>query len=230
MLDSSVHLLRFLQLADSALPIGTTAHSFGLETLVADGTLTVEHIAPLLVDLLNESGTLEAWFCRAAYRLGVEASEAAVLAWLDLNVQLAAVKPGREVRAASAALGRRFLALALDVEPVPMLHHALVLAREKHVETHYSAAFGLVFGVMKLGEDVAAAALLHQTIVGLVSACQRLLPLGQRQASMIIWQLKPVIMAAVEASRATDRPACFIPTIELAVMRHPTLTTRLFIS
>jgi len=75
---------------------------------------------------------------------------------------------------------------------------------------------------------------LQQVLVGLVSACQRLLPLGQSQASGIVWRLKPTILATIDRSAAVPLDAddipVFTPLLDLASMRHPTLTTRLFIS
>jgi urease accessory protein len=67
---------------------------------------------------------------------------------------------------------------------------------------------------------------------GLVSACQRLLPLGQRQASRIIWRLNVAIVAAAEHSRHADvrTVASFTPLPDMGAMRHPGLSTRLFIS
>src|SRR5258708_24842882 len=61
--------LRLNQLADSALPIGAAAHSFGLESLVEDGALKVENLMPLLHDYLLETGTLESAYCRAAHAI-----------------------------------------------------------------------------------------------------------------------------------------------------------------
>ena len=69
-------------------------------------------------------------------------------------------------------------------------------------------------------------AYLHQSVTGLVSACQRLIPLGQSAAARILWNLKPAI---VQASHAKE-VSCFSPYLDLASMRHDLLETRLFIS
>jgi urease accessory protein len=233
MQTDSLAFLRLLQLADSALPIGATAHSFGLETLAAEGLLRVEQLETFLHDYLEETGMLESIFCRLAYRLAAQ-PETFADRWLALNEQLSAYKTARESRVASATLGRRFLQLVAGLEQQPRIQQALHLSKEARGDIHYSTAFGMVGSILEVAEAATMLAHLQQVLVGLVSACQRLLPLGQSQASGIVWRLKPTILATIDRSAAVPLDAddipVFTPLLDLASMRHPTLTTRLFIS
>lgn len=227
--------LRLIHLADTALPIGATAHSFGLETLVAEGRLTVPQLSAFFEDYLMEVGRVEALFCRAAYRLNdLQSQEEFETAWLRLNMRLSALKPARESRVASALLGKRLLQLVSSLETLPRLETALQAGLSAGVETHHAAAFGLVGGVLMVEEALVVLAYLQQTSAGLILACQRLLPLGQKQAAQLLWQLKPVMLAAAAQGQAGDLegPAAytFAPLVDLAGLRHPGLSTRLFIS
>jgi urease accessory protein len=73
---------------------------------------------------------------------------------------------------------------------------------------------------------------LHQTIANLVSACQRLLPLGQTEAARILWNLKGTMIETAERSAACalDDASCFMPLLDWGAMEHPVLSTRLFVS
>ena len=228
-------LLRLMQLADSALPVGAAAHSFGLETLVAEEYLEVTQLGPFLRDYLEEAGVVEGAFCRLGYRLASHTDRALFTAeWLALNEQLSAIKTARESRAASAALGRRFLQLLLGLEDAPLIQIAMQSARSSGKDTHYSIAFGLAGGVVKIDETAMTLAYFQQSLIGLVSACQRLLPLGQSQASQLIWQLKPTLLTVADRSKEVaancDVMSLCTPLVEVGSMRHPYLATRLFIS
>jgi urease accessory protein len=95
--DDYLALLRLMQLADSALPVGAAAHSFGLETLVAEEYLEVTQLGPFLRDYLEEAGVVEGAFCRLGYRLASHTDRALFTAeWLALNEQLSAIKTARE--------------------------------------------------------------------------------------------------------------------------------------
>jgi urease accessory protein len=229
-------LLRLLQLADSAVPIGAAAHSFGLETLVEDGSLVVGNLDQFLSDHLREAGAQEAAFCRAAHCLSAPEESSGrdfqFKLWLDLNRRLSARKIARESRVAGATLGRRLLQLAHELEGITLLSEASDASRSAGCEVHHCVAFGLVGGALGLDEEPTSEAYLNQTLNGLVSACQRLMPLGQTRAQQILWNLKPAIVAAAASSGAEDYDEvnCFAPLLDLGSMRHTTLTTRLFIS
>jgi urease accessory protein len=230
-----LQFLRLLQLADSALPIGSTAHSFGLETLTEAGELSVEQLEIFLRGYLAEAGGLEAAFCRRSYHLFTQDDpDQFEESWLALNNELSAFKTARESRVASATLGRRFLQLVAGLEESAQLNQIVCLAKSQGMEIHYSVAFGLIGGYLGVDETATALAYLQQSLAGLVSACQRLLPLGQSQASAILWRLKPLLIEVAQSSEDLaahpEESAVFTPLLDLGSMRHPYLTTRLFIS
>jgi urease accessory protein len=231
--DSELAELRLLHLADSAFPIGGLAHSFGLESLVAAELVAVQELPEFLLGFLEEAGFLEAVFCRACFRLGTGADfEEFAHNWLGINERLGAMKPARESRAGSGSLGRNFLAAVDRLGDFAMVREALRASKETQGLIHHCVAFGLGCGVLGFEEDRVVLAFLHSFAASLVSACQRLLPLGQNAATRILWELKPTIVETMRRSMgcSVEDAFCFMPLLDWGAMEHPALATRLFIS
>jgi urease accessory protein len=262
--DRDLAELRLLHLADSALPIGALAHSFGLESLVSQELLGVGDLPEFLRGFLEEAGMVEAVFCREGFRLGTTALHEERLGdagaatregprpgrdrprplhllghdafcadrWVEVNDRLSALKPARESRAASASLGKTFLTAVVALGDFAIVREALEGSKRASSLIHHSTAFGLASGVLGFEADRAVLAYLHQSIASLVSACQRLLPLGQSAATKILWNIKPTILETANRSAAcTLDDACgFMPLLDWGAMEHPALRTRLFIS
>ena len=229
--------LQLLHLADSALPIGALAHSFGLESLVSHGLLKVRELEEFLRGYLEEAGMVEAVFCRQGFRIACNwESMRSPVRWREINEQLHAMKPARESRAGSAALGRNFLAAVSALGDFSIIRSALEAsapASSAHASViEHSSAFGLAGGALELDEENVVLAFLHQSVAGLISACQRLLPLGQSAATRILWHIKPKVIetAMRSASSSIDDVCCFNPLLDWGAMEHPALSTRLFIS
>lgn len=232
-MDSELAELRLLHLADSALPIGGLTHSFGLESLVSAELLGVGELPEFLRTFLEEAGFVEAVFCREGLRLArVLTPEKFARKWMGLNERLSAMKPARESRTGSGSLGRNFLATVSGLGDFSVMREALRISKEARESIHYSLAFGLAGGALGLAEDRVVLALLHSSVASLVSACQRLLPLGQNAASRILWDLKPAIVEVTRRSSecTVDDAAGFMPLLDWGAMEHPALATRLFIS
>jgi urease accessory protein len=223
--------LKLWQLADSAVPIGSAAHSFGLETLTERGDLSEPQLAAFFTALLYETGRLEAAYGAAAHALGQSEMQTAFAErWQAMNERLGALKLARESRTASATLGRRLLRLTCDLEAAPVLEAAL----RGECETHLCTVFGLIGAILGIDAVTTLSIYVHQSLAALISACQRLLPLGQYAASQLLWQLKPIAITVAEQGIITckdlETAGSFAPLAEMGSLCHPCLRTRLFIS
>jgi urease accessory protein len=227
--EEEIAYLRLLQLADSALPIGALAHSFGLETLVSKQFVTPKDLPALLQGYFEEAGVMRAVFCRAGFRAATEFSGDR---WVEINDRLSALNPARESRAGEAALGQRFLMNVMTLGPFSLVRDALEATNRAGSCIHHSPAFGLACAVLAFEEERVVLAYLHQLAANLVSAFQRLLPVGQNQAMRLLWDIKPAIIETTECSRtcALEQVGCFTPLLDVGAMEHPALSTRLFIS
>src|ERR1700719_1939616 len=89
---SSLAILQVLQLADSALPVGSISHSLGLESLAFDEDIAnsvescPESLYSYLADSLTETLLLDAVFCRQAHSHACRG-----IAIDDLNEQMSAL-------------------------------------------------------------------------------------------------------------------------------------------
>ena len=230
-MKTSTSFLRLLHLADSALPIGSAAHSYGLETLASAGYLAPATLADFLRGYLMENGLLEAAFCRRGALLGARAADAPTMAaWLALNYEMSALKTARESREASLKLGHRLLYLVADLEEDQQITTFLTAAERGGAGVHHACAFGLAGGRLGVDADLVVAAFLRQSVAGLVAACQKFMALGQSHAASIQWQLYDQIDALAQAPTDPATATVFAPLTEIASMRHPYLPVRLFVS
>ncbi len=142
------------------------------------------------------------------------------------------MKTARESRVGSASLGKNFLTAVAGLGDFAIVQEALRTSKEAGSLIHHSVAFGLAGGVLGFAEDRTVLAYLHQCVASQVSACQRLLPLGQSAATRILWDLKPAMIETAKRSSAcaVEDASCFVPLLDWGAMEHPALTTRLFIS
>jgi urease accessory protein len=227
--EDEISYLRLLQLADSAFPIGALAHSFGLETLVSKQLIEPKDLLTFLRGYFEEAGIMRAVFCRAGFQVAIGFSGDR---WVEINEHLSALYPARESRTGEAALGQRFLMNAMKLDQFSLVQDALAATKRAGSSIHHGPAFGLVCAVLAFDEELVVLAYLHQLAANLVSAFQRLLPVGQNQAMRLLWNTKASMIEATERSRTLtlEQVGCFMPLLDVGAMEHPALSTRLFIS
>jgi urease accessory protein len=230
--------LGLLQFSDGLFPVGSYAHSFGLESYTAEETIHDAHgVESFLLSYLQGAVAPTDVIAAIASRKAALSDPLGIEQCITIDHQLDAMKSASELRDASRQMGRQTLRIATNLGAPFALHgpRQLIPALFDAVENaqtpgHHAMAFGAVGAALGWHDTDMACALLYSTCAGLAAAALRLLPLGQLAGQRILWSLAPSITKLAQQVRGVDMADVwsFAPGIEIAAMRHALLDARLF--
>ena len=222
----TIALVRLLQLASPALPIGAYRYSQGLEWAVEAGTVHDAVTAATwigdLLDLVIAPGE-----AAVAWRL-LEASERRDWPTFGTwNRWYCASRETSELRAETEQMGAALIKLAaalelLDADTTERLAEWNALS--------LPAAYALSAYGYGIAPDAALIAYVWSWLEGQVAAAIKCVPLGQVAGQRLLQNLGARIPGVAAAARVIldDDVTSFAPGLALASARHETQYTRLF--
>ena len=207
-------LLTLTQWLSPAFPIGSFAYSHGLEQAVQAGWVhDAQSLSDWLRDILDAgSGKTDAIWIFLASKAGTEADI------LNLDAQARAYAPGYEREREAVRQGEAFSRVTSEVWALDLPSLTLPVA------------LGRAARLLQL--DVSAVVTLYlQSFAGnLVSAAQRLMPIGQTAGQQVLSDLTPLFLKVArqaETAHIEDiASSAFLS--DIASMQHETLEPRLF--
>jgi len=218
-----------------AWPIGAFAHSGGLEWAVEAGHVRCRDSARDWLAAALHHGALanDAVLFNHAWR-AAQAGDAARLAQV---AELAhASQTGHERRLEACAQGLAFRRIASDTADLGVAGalYSHLMADIPPDELTYPVASAALFACHGIAAEPALTAFLHGALANLVSAAQRLVPLGQTDGQRLLRALREDVLATVAAVVALpdgdpfDQLGSAALMAEMACMAHETQYTRLF--
>ncbi|WP_101296020.1 urease accessory protein UreF [Halegenticoccus soli] len=223
--------LEAFRLADSFLPVGTYTASYGLEQFVQEGRVSdaTDLEALLSTYLERQVGPADLIALRAAH---ATTREGDVDAACRVDRRLTAVTLAAEFRKSAEQSGERLLSLQRDLREASFLNQYAERVADGDAPSNYAVVLGVVTGLADVDERSACLLCCHGFVTGLLGAAQRLLSLGHTDAQRILDDLRPKMIAAVDASagRTPDDMMPFAPLIDVITANHERADRRLFMS
>lgn len=214
-----------------AWPIGAFAHSSGLEWAVEAGHVTDRASTSSWIGDALEHGAVrnDIVLFTHAWRAASDGDTAALA---DLAELALAAQTTHERLVESTAQGSAFARIARSASAVAGF--AALIEGIDPRQLPYPVIAAALFACRGISLERALTAWLHGAVSNLVSAAQRLVPLGQTDGQLVITDCRNAVFAAVEAALALPLTDPFEALggctliADLGCMAHETQYTRLF--
>lgn len=212
-------LLKLLQLASPALPVGGFAYSQGLEAAICDQRVhDAESARRWIGDLLTfVIARFEAPVWLRIHAASCVRDDPAVERW---NVELLAARETAELRAESLQMGASLL----------RLYPALGIAAPALATPTYTAAFAIACTQLGISARDGLSAYLWGWAENQVLVAVKCVPLGQQAGQSMLTALQPSVQRAVEAAAQLDDEELGSAALGFSILsaRHETQYSRLF--
>ena len=225
---NTISLLSGLRFVDSFFPSGGYAFSSGLEAAVQGGAVrNAEELSRYVVGLLTTGiGELEAVAVGLAHDACVSGSLKIVF---KVDLELDAMKLGRESRTASRQMGRQVIRLAANQQARhPLAEDYLAAVEAEQTPGHLPLSFGLTLAAAGWSKEDTIAAFLYQAATGFVAAAMKLMPIGQREGQRLLESWLEVIERVSHKAAHQRVLQSWSPVQDIYAMRHSRLESRLF--
>jgi urease accessory protein len=223
----TLSLLQGIRFLDSLFPSGGYAFSSGLEAAVHGGAVTDgASLQRYVADLLAHGmAGREAVAAALAHDAGCATDLNAVL---RVDHDLETMKLDRATRIASRQMGRQITRIAAQSPGTSILRDYWAAVESGAAPGHLAVALGATLATTGWAKTDTVGGFLYHCAAGMVSAGMKLLPLGQREAQLILDSWITLIDRLSERASMEHDLTSFSPIQDIYAMRHSQLSTRLF--
>jgi len=219
-------LVRLLQLASPALPIGAYSYSQGLEWMIDSGAIrdsgtARRWVGDMLDNVVADGEAAVLWRLLAAIQCGDTQS------FRNWNAWHRASRESRELRAETEQMGGSLVKLATDID---LMDEAGIELASSIAPITLPAAFALACHALDVRSEIAVTGYVMSWLENQVLVAVKALPLGQVAGQRMLLELAGRIPAVVARASTLDDDdvVSFAPGLALASARHEAQYSRLF--
>lgn len=234
--DGGVRRLLLRQMNDALFPLGTFAHSWGLETYIQKNLVrNAAEAEAWLRAWLEENFLYGDLLCaNLAWNLGTERNFPGLL---GLENTARASKGPAELREAALKTGSRFVKNMSFLLPAAGLGDSFLAEfagrlKERGASPSHACAYGAYCGCLGMDRKESMEAFCYAQVSSMITCCVKTVPLSQTRGQTLLAGLFGLIEKLLERLETLEEDALYrsCPGFDIRAMEHETLYSRMYMS